>query len=192
MRDEERHQWVMGKAQLLLGLDPIYIDTETTGFEVNDVVVEVAVLDTDGSLIFKSMVKPNRPIPHQATLVHGITDEMVTSAPSWQEVWQGFKLVVEGRVAGFYNAEFDLRMLKQSCQMNGVKWEYPFQDDFCVMELFAQFYGQWDTRRNKYRWQNLATAGKYFQLAEQNRHRAADDALLTKLVLEKMAGWIQQ
>lgn len=182
----------MGKAQLLLGLDPIYIDTETTGFEVNDVVVEVAVLDTDGSVIFESMVKPNRPIPSQATYVHGITDEMVADAPSWQEVWQEFKHVVKGRVAGFYNAEFDLRMLKQSCLLNGGKWEYPFQDDFCVMELFAQFYGEWDTRRNKFRWKNLATAGKYFNLAEQNRHRAEDDARLTKLVLEKMAGWVHQ
>jgi len=190
MLSEERRQWVMNKAQLLLGLDPIYIDTETTGFEVNDVVVEVAVLDTDGSLIFESMVKINRPIPHQATLVHRITDEMIALAPSWQEVWQEFKLVVEGRVAGFYNAEYDLRMLKQSCQMNRILWEYPFQDDFCVMELFAQFYGEWDTRRNKFRWQNLGIAGKYFNLIEPNRHRAADDALLTKLVLEKMAGWI--
>ena len=192
MRGEERRQSVMNKAQLLLGLDPIYIDTETTGFEVNDVVVEVAVLDTDGSLIFESMVNPNKPIPPQATLVHGITDKIVASAPSWQEVWQEFKLVVERRVAGFYNAEFDLRMLKQSCLQSGVKWEYPFRDDFCVMELFAQFYGEWDTRRNKFRWQNLATAGKYFNLIEQNRHRAEDDALLTKLVLEKMTGWIRQ
>lgn len=187
MRMEEQRKKVTSKARGLLSLSPIYLDTETTGFEVNDVVIEVAVLDTDGSLIFHSLVKPVKPIPPQASAIHGITDEMVAFAPSWQQVWPEFVRAVAGRVAGFYNAEFDLRLLEQSCKLNGFPWEYPFQDDFCVMELFAQHYGDWDTRRMKYRWQNLATAGRFFNLPKQNQHRAKDDALLTKLVLEKMA-----
>ena len=184
---DEHRQKVMKKARGLLSLQPIYLDTETTGFDLLDVVVEVAVLDTDGTLIFESLVKPDRPIPPTATAANGISDAMVASAPSWQLVWPELLKAVSGRVAGFYNADFDLRMLKQSCSQNDLAWEYPFQDDFCVMELFAQFYGDWDTFRNKFRWQKLDFAGRYFNLAEPNWHRAKEDALLTRLVLEKMA-----
>lgn len=187
MNNEETRQQAMRIAQNMLAFDPIYIDTETTGFETWDVVVEVAVLDTDGKLIFESLVKPKKPIPQAASAVHGITDVTVAWAPAWKEVWPELVRATHGRVAGFYNAEFDLRILRQSCGLNGIPWEYPFKDDFCVMELFARYYGDWDSYRNKFRWQNLASAGRFFDLPEPNSHRAKDDALLTKFVLEKMA-----
>ena len=55
------------------------------------------------------------------------------------------------------------------------------------MELFAQFFGQWDREKNGYAWQKLEFAGRYFNIPEPNAHRAQADALLTKLVLEAMA-----
>jgi len=174
-------------AKNMLAFNPIFIDTETTGFEIFDMLVEIAVLDSDGTLLFESLVKPSKPIPSAATRVHGISDAMVAWAPSWAEVWPQVQSVVQGRVAGFYNAEFDLKMIRQSCGLNGIPWEYPFEDDFCVMELFARYYGEMDPRHGKYRWKNLAFAGNYFRIPEPNAHRAKDDALLTKLVLDKMA-----
>jgi DNA polymerase-3 subunit epsilon len=191
MEHQDYRQQAMRIANNMLDLNPIYIDTETTGFETRDVVVEIAVLDTDGSVLYESLVKPNKPIPPQVSAVHGITDVTVALSPIWTQIWSEVVKLVAGRVAGFYNAEFDLRMMRQSCGLNGIPWEDPFEDDFCVMELFARFYGDWDPRRNKFRWQNLASAGRYFHLPEPNSHRAKDDALLTKLVLEKMAEGIQ-
>nr|NIV13115.1 3'-5' exonuclease [Fodinibius sp.] len=152
---------------------------------------EIAVLDTNGAILYESLVNPKKRIPAKASAVHGITDVTVAWSPVWGEVWSEVVKVVKGRVAGFYNAEFDLRMLRQSCGLNGIPWENPFEDDFCVMELFARYYGDWDSRRNKFRWQNLAAAGRFFQLPEPNSHRAKDDALLTRLVLEKMAETIE-
>ena len=184
---QDFRQQTMRIASQMLELNPIYVDTETTGFDPNDVVVEVAVLDSDGSIIYQSLVKPNRSIPPQASAVHGITDITVVQAPTWNKVWPEVVRAVEGRVAAFYNAQFDLRMLRQSCGLNGIPWEYPFVDDFCVVELFARYYGDWDPRRNQFRWKPLAFAGNFFHLPEPNSHRAKDDALLTKLVLEKMA-----
>ena len=188
---QDYRQQAMRIASKMLDLNPIYIDTETTGFDPVDVVIEVAVLDTDGSVIYQSLVKPNRPIPVQASAVHGITEITVIQAPSWNEVWPEVVKSVHGRIAAFYNAEFDLRMLRQSCGLNGIPWESPFVDDFCVMELFARYYGDWDPRRNQFRWKSLSAAGKFFHLPEPNTHRAQDDALLTKRVLEKMAEGIE-
>ncbi len=174
-------------ARNMLTLDPIYIDTETTGFEISDMLVEIAILDTDGGVLFESLVKPTKSIPEPAFRVHGITDLHVASALSWPEVWPEVQKVMRGRVAAFFNAEFDLKMIRQSCGLTGVPWEYPLEDDFCVMELFARYYGEWNQYRGSYRWKNLTFAGNYFGLPEPNSHRAKDDALLTKRVLEKMA-----
>lgn len=183
----ENRQQVMRIAKTILGMDPIYIDTETTGFNPLDVVVEIGILDSDGSVLYESLVKPKKPIPQSAAAVHGITDAKVAWSPDWEKVWPEIVQVVSGRIAGFYNAEFDLKMIRQSCGLNGIPWEYPFEDDFCVMELFARYFGEWDARKQGYRWKNLAFAGKYFRIPEPNSHRASDDALLAKLVMEKMA-----
>ena len=63
----------------------------------------------------------------------------------------------------------------------------PLADDFRVMELFARYYGTPGRELGQFRWHKLEFAGRYFKIPEPNAHRAQDDALLTKLVLEKMA-----
>jgi hypothetical protein len=60
--------------------------------------------------------------------------------------------------------------------------------DFCIMKLYAQYYGQWNSRRGDYRWQSLDAAGRQCRIPLPNSHRAKDDALLTKAVLENLAG----
>jgi DNA polymerase-3 subunit epsilon len=55
------------------------------------------------------------------------------------------------------------------------------------MRLYAQFYGEWDPMRNSYRWQKLEDAGRQCGIAMPNSHRALEDALLAKAVLEHIA-----
>jgi DNA polymerase-3 subunit epsilon len=184
---EKHREQAIRIARSMLELKPIYIDTETTGFENFDTLVEIAIIDSDGSLLYESLIKPGKPIPAGATRVHGISDAKVAWSPSWKQLWPEVAAVLDGRVAGFYNAEFDLRMIRQSCGLEGIHWDYPLEDDFCVMELFARYYGAPGRRPGEYKWQKLAFAGSYFKIPEPNSHRAKDDALLTKLVLEKMA-----
>ncbi|MFC1936685.1 exonuclease domain-containing protein [Chloroflexota bacterium] len=175
-------------AQEMLQRQPIFLDTETTGFENNDEVIEVAVIDHDGQVLLDTLVKPRKSIPSGATAVHGITDANVAFSPPWGEVWPQLVEVLEGRVLGIYNAKFDLRLLRQTCGLNGIAWEPPFADQFCVMELFAQFYGEWNPRHRNYRWKSLEFAGKHLGLPEPNAHRAKADTILARLVLHKIAG----
>jgi DNA polymerase-3 subunit epsilon len=174
-------------AQNYLAQDPIYIDTETTGFHDDDVIVEIAIVDSQGVSLFNSLVRPNKPIPAGATAVNGLTDASVAGAPKWPQVWPLVQEVIRDQAVGFYNAKFDLRMMRQSCGLNGISWEPGYRGDFCVMELFAQFFGQWDTQKNGYSWQKLEFAGRYFNIPDPNAHRAEADAILTRLVLEAMA-----
>jgi DNA polymerase III epsilon subunit-like protein len=182
----ERRDKVVRIAKELLALSPVYVDTETTGFSTTDVVIEIAVLDTDGSVLLDTLVKSTKQVPAGASAVHGITDITLVGAPGWKEVWSQVQGVLEGRLVGFYNAAFDLRLLRQTCGLNGIRWVDPYDDYFCIMEQFAQYFGEWNPRKNSYQWKSLDFAGKYFNLPEPNAHRAKEDSLLTKLVFEAM------
>lgn len=173
-------------ANELLKRSPVFVDTETTGVRSTDVVIEIAVLDGDGNRLLDTLVKSEKPIPSGATAIHGISDISLIGAPSWREVWHNLEKVLNGMTVGFYNASFDLRLIRQTCGLNGIRWEQPFLGFFCVMELFAEYYGDWDSGKNAYNWKSLDFAGKFFKLPEPNAHRAREDALLTKLVFEAM------
>ena len=75
-------------AQAVLSRGPVYLDTETTGLERFDEIIEISIVDDEGQVVFESLVKPSQPIPYSATMVHGITDEAVQSARAWPIVCQ--------------------------------------------------------------------------------------------------------
>src|SRR4030067_3387228 len=66
--------------------NPLYLDTEPTGLGDMDEIVEISILDHDGSLLFDSLVRPSRRIPPDAIAIHGITDELVRGAPRWLDI----------------------------------------------------------------------------------------------------------
>jgi DNA polymerase III epsilon subunit-like protein len=175
-------------AQKWVTKQPVYIDTETTGTGPDAGIVEIAVIDHDGSVLVDSLVKPVGTIPANATAIHSITNEMVREAPRWEKVWQDVEKAVSNRAVGIYNADFDLRMMRQSHQINWMQWYPPEGTEFfCIMKLYAQFYGAWNSRRGSFRWQSLEAAGRQCDLPLPNSHRAKDDTLLTLAVLEYMA-----
>jgi DNA polymerase-3 subunit epsilon len=175
-------------AQKWMTQKPVFIDTETTGTDQNANIVEIAVIDHDGSVLVDSLVKPVGVIPAEATAIHGITNEIIKDAPRWEEVWHKVEDTISNRAVGIYNADFDLRMMRQSHQKNWMRWYDPEGTKFfCIMKLYAQFYGVWNNRRGSYRWQSLDAAGRQCNIPLPNSHRAKDDTLLTRKVLEYLA-----
>lgn len=85
------------------------IDTETCGLQGG--VVEVASVDIEGGRIVNPMsdlVRPDRPISHQAMAIHKITEAMVADKPWIEDVvprYHGSAYYVA------HNASFDQRML---------------------------------------------------------------------------------
>ena len=171
-----------------LNLKPIFLDTETTGTDENDNIVEISIIDHDGRILIDTLVKPVGRISPGAMAVHRITDEMVTDAPRWSEIWPEVEAIFSGRLLGIYNADFDLRMMRQSHARNWMQWtDLAGMEVFCIMKLYAQFYGQWNSRRGNYRWQSLDNAGRQCGIPLPNSHRAKDDTLLTKEIFLHMA-----
>jgi len=166
---------------------PLYLDTETTGLDKNAEIVEIAIVEYDGSLLFQSLVRPSRPIPPEVVAVHGIRDEEVKTAPPWPVVWNSLRPLVRGRLIAAYNAEFDRRMMEQSLTRYGLRWQDTFST-LDIMQIFAEFRGEWDPGRRAYRYFKLEEAGRYLGIPLPNSHRAFDDALLARAVLHAIAG----
>ena len=167
--------------------NPVYLDTETTGLNAADEIVEISIVDHDGTVLLETLVKPSRPIPAEATAIHGITNEEVQSSRAWPIVWTQVKPLLTGRVVVIYNDDFDLRMMRQSYERYNMKWNERIRS-FDLLKLYAEFRGERDPRRGGYRYHSLASAGKQCGIALPNAHRATADTLLTRALLLHLAG----
>ncbi len=166
---------------------PVYIDTETTGLNRSDEIIEISIIDFDGSLLFSKLVKPSQPIPKEAEKIHRVTNEMVKSAQAWPIIWPQVRSHIYGRVIAAYNASFDQRMMEQSHARYRLPWreKLNFID---VLGLYSEYRGEWDQSRGSYRYFKLEEAGSFFNIALPNAHRSEADALLTRAVLHSIAG----
>jgi len=93
-----------------------FFDLETTGIDpLRDKVVEIALVRVDpggGREATTRRINPGRPIPAEATAVHGIRDEDVADAPAFREVARGLLDVLkDADLAGFNVRRFDVPLL---------------------------------------------------------------------------------
>ncbi|MDP2626098.1 MAG: 3'-5' exonuclease, partial [Candidatus Rokubacteria bacterium] len=95
--NDARHEAVL-EAGRILAEHPVYLDTETTGLDPGDQIVEICVLDHDGSVLVDSLVKSACRISPGAAAVHGITEGAVRDAPMWPEVWPAVEAALRGRL----------------------------------------------------------------------------------------------
>ena len=180
-----RQNAILRARQALLAR-PVYLDTETTGLDPKDEIVEISIVDEDGSVLLDNFVRPSQPIPSEATRIHGITNEDVKTALRWPFLWREVRPLLAGRLIVMYNADFDVRMMRQSMITYRQPWTEKF-DTFDLLKVYAEFRSEWDMKRQSYRYFSLDAAGKHARIALPNAHRAAADSLLTRALLHHIA-----
>lgn len=193
------------KAKRYADLNPLFLDTETTGIKDVHEICEIAIVDIAGEVLINSLVKTISPIPDEATEIHGITNAMVAEAPTFRDLLPQLQELLEGRTVLVYNVEFDEHMIERSLKANGFEvgdgedvfepWWNHYEVEpgkvathwHCVMELYAAFYGEFNSYRGTYRWQRLSHAAwQCGILVPKDIHRALADAELTRQVLLHM------
>jgi DNA polymerase-3 subunit epsilon len=170
---------------------PLYLDTETTGLGSEAQIIDIAVVDASGQIILNTLIKPTCLIPAEATAIHGITDEMVARAPSFDVLWPFLFALLQKRTVITFNADYDFRLIEQSA----TAWEYVRESldrdvcQCCAMTLYAQYYGDWNDFRGNYKWQSLANAARQCKIpwAPGTAHRALADTLMAREVMLHMA-----
>lgn len=173
-------------ARKIIEQKPVYLDTETTGLDRDDEIVEISIVDFDGSLLFSSLVKPSRPIPPDAQRIHHISNTDVASAPAWPILWPNVRSYLYGRTIAAYNTSFDLRMMQQSHARYHLTWRESLKS-IDVLAIFSDFRGVWDPVRRSLKFFKLEEAGAFFNIPLLNEHRSEADALLVRAVLHSIA-----
>lgn len=187
LRAKVTKQQVIEYARKKIAENPVYLDTETTGLEETDEIIELAIVDSQGTVVFSSFIKPSRPIPEESIRIHNITNEMVANAPTWPEAWPEIEEILHGKPIGMYNAQFDVRMIEQTMHLYQMPIVEKF-NAFDILKIYSDFRGVWDHRRRAMRRFRLESAGQDLGITIPNSHRAADDTLLTRAVFHTIAG----
>ncbi len=119
----------------------IFFDLETTGVDImSDRIVELSLIKVypNGTEEVKSRrLNPERPIPAEATKVHGITDEDVKDAPTFKQVAKDLARIFEGcDVAGFNSNRFDIPLLEEEFLRAGVDFDFSKRRFIDVQTIF--------------------------------------------------------
>jgi DNA polymerase-3 subunit epsilon len=104
--------------QLNLRNPIVFFDLETTGINIAaDRIVELSYLkiELNGNEVSKTMlINPTIPIPPETTAIHGITDEDVKDAPTFQSIAKNLAREIEGcDLAGYNSNKFDIPLLAE-------------------------------------------------------------------------------
>jgi DNA polymerase-3 subunit epsilon len=118
-----------------------FMDLETTGVNLSsDRIVEVAIVKimTDGTKSVKrKLINPEMPIPKQSSDIHGITDDMVSSAPTFKQCANELKQFIEGCDIGGYNSNrFDIPMLMEEFLRAGMEIDLSTRKMVDVQHIF--------------------------------------------------------
>ena len=119
------------------------IDLETTGVNLgSDRIVEIAIVKllTDGTKSVKrKLINPEMPIPKTSSDIHGITDEMVKDAPTFKQVGNELKQVLDGcDIAGYNSNRFDIPLLMEEFLRVQVEFDMKGRKLVDVQKIFHQ------------------------------------------------------
>lgn len=165
----------------------VVLDTETTGFDPSDEIIQIAVVDQDGATVLNSYIKPAKPISNSE--YHDITDDTVKDAPSFADLYPKIREALHGKVVLIYNRDYDMRMLRQDTKRHELETIEP-ADSACVMLWYADFRGEWDEYHRNNRWQKLDAAMSQLKLErEGSAYDALSDCKATLAVVKAVAAW---
>jgi len=175
------------EARELLESDFVIVDTETTGLGNDAEIVEISIINSDGTDIFTSLVRPNMPILPELVAIHGITNGMVLNAPSWRDIHDCVMHLFADKKIGIYNAPYDLRMLRQCSQFAGCKLPDLERQAKCIMNIYSKYVGEWSDKHGNWRWFKLSQAARDCGVDVVGAHRALADTRMALGVLKYVA-----
>lgn len=161
---------------------PLFFDTETTGCGRNDQIIEIAFCDSDRHVIIDTLIYTDRPSGPGALKVHGIYPHELIGKPTFIDIQPAIVQLLKGRTLYAYNANFDIRMMRQS----GHKLRMQQVDVKCLAKQSANFIGQYSPYFKSNRYFSLSKACLHFGVEHTNAHRPQLDAIACVTVWEGM------
>jgi len=167
-------------------LDLVAIDTETTGRDPEvDRIVEIACVRFRGDAVVERtswLVNPGRPIPKEASDIHGISDEAVKDAGAFSSVAADVLRAIGGAIPVAYNAEYDRKVLVAELARAGLLPEEPPPALRRNVEWIDPLIWARELQKAE-KSRTLVEVAERLGVTLASAHRAADDAAATLEVL---------
>lgn len=113
------------------------VDLETTGFGKSDRVIEIGIVLVDDQEItneWGTLINPERDISNSD--IHGITADLVSLAPIFEEVIDEVSQFLHGRILVAHNIRFDARMLQ--AEFTRLNRDIDLGQGFCTLGATGQ------------------------------------------------------
>jgi DNA polymerase-3 subunit epsilon len=178
---DKAKQWAQER---LADTSTVILDLESTGLLREDPETEIAqvcILDIYGRPLFSMLLKPTQPMSEKVIGIHQISNEQVVNQPMFPQIAKMIAFVLKGKHVVAYNAEFDWSLLVHMFK----KYELAKPEIAgisCCMDRYSEWCGEWNNKRNAFRWQKLPNF-----LGEET-HDAQVDCRNTLKAMQKMAG----
>ena len=180
----------------------VVLDTETTGLSsANNEITEVSAIrfeDWTPVMVFHSLVKPQKAIPDEIIQKTGITNEMVSSAPTFSSIVPSLnEFIGKSNIVG-HNLPFDLKFLYR----NGFNFASQKRKYFDTLDIAKTTLKKpkmkWDREFESYEINfnydydvedyKLSTLCEFFEIRDNSSaHRSTSDALATGILFHNLA-----
>lgn len=162
------------------------VDLETTGLSHrSDKIVEIGIISFEGNATvseFESLVNPLKQISAEASAVNGISDAMVSDAPTFSDISLKVWGNISESVLAAYNATFDTSFLKEQLEESGLSGQIEYFD---IMSLARIAFPDMRSRK-------LTSVATELGYRRDQTHRALDDAKMAAFVMQKSFERIKQ
>ena len=121
----------------------LVLSTKANGIDPSAELVELAITDHDGHVLFNSLIKPEQALHSGALHRHRITNSMLDTAPSWPVVWPAVEAMIKDDICVMWHAEFHLRLMLQTMQRYQLEVPDRFGTEgfFCAMRDYHLWQG---------------------------------------------------
>ncbi len=160
----------------------VVFDLETTGVSCNtDAVVEISAVKVENGAVvgeYSTLVNPGRSIPHYATEVNGITDEMVKDSPDFEEALSGFLDFAGDAVLVGHNIHaFDMKFIYRDAERF---WGKTIGNDYVDTLQVARAY------LPQLRHHKLTDLAEHYGIGTEGAHRALNDCRMNQQIYEML------
>lgn len=158
----------------------VVLDLETTGLSPRaDSITEFAAVVVENGKItreFSRLVKPRKPIPDDVAELTGITNDMVSAAPSINIILPQFLDFIGDNILIGYNIGFDSKFISHACQRFRLRYTNKIID---VLPMARKALPDLPNHKLKTVCQNL-------HITNAHAHRALSDVYATQQVYEAL------
>jgi len=153
------------------------VDIETTGgFASGNGITEISILVHDGSKVlesFETLINPKQDIPFYIQSLTGISNEMVSAAPVFEDVAPKIHELLHDKIFVAHNVNFDFSFVRHQLSLAGYQL---LSKKLCTVRISRKVI----PGHSSYSLGKLCSA---LNIPLNDRHRAGGDAAATALLL---------